>query len=467
MVSRRSSSLSRGCSPGGKHFALLVVLMIFIAGSHVGEYNSLKSPKEYYANAAAVVTELPANNAMNRSKSTKNNDMSNNVSATIIRKGTKSERELKIDDSMTNSRKDDSHHNSHIAILPLLPWENETISNDHRIEKSSAPRHIPRHCALGSTSAGGGTHPSRDCGSERSAYDRVHQRVRELLPEQDGYGCDVCRILDIIVEKNLTLSFWGDSMHQQVFDGFVCEMYRRNYTIISTTTQKLPNSTMQKIREITTVTVASPNWRQHQENRHATIKFFAQYRPKSKVEEIYHESIVPLLEGGTDILFFNFGLHWRHRQRKKYQDLMLTALTALKQHATRNISLFAFRETSAQHFDTPLGEWPAVSVPKYKCTPLTETKKRDPLFGWRNRDILDAVNRSRFNIVPVDPSGKVPMPPLLLHSDEDEIAMLPFTEFTSELHYMHPTECTHFCSTPHLWIPLWRSLRLAMERRFS
>jgi hypothetical protein len=229
----------------------------------------------------------------------------------------------------------------------------------------------------------------------------------------------------------------------------------------------MPNSTMFTIREITTVTVASPSGRQHQENWHATIKFFAQYRPKFKVEEIYRESIVPLLEGGTDILFFNFGLHWQHTNRKVYQSLMFTAMVALKQHAVRDISLFAYRETTAQHFDTPLGEWPAISKPSHNFTPLTETKRRDPLFGWRKRDILDAVNKSGFTFVPVDPSGKIPMPPLLLHSDKDEIAMLPFTEFTSDFHDLHPNECTHYCSTPHLWIPLWRSLRLSMERRFT
>jgi hypothetical protein len=392
-------SLSRG---GGKLFALLVAMVICIAGSLFAEYRSLKIPKEYYANvAAAVLKELPANNAMNRSKSTKN--YMSNLSSTI-EKGSKSESELKID-SLTPSRKDS--HNLHLAILPLLPWENQTISN-HLIEKSSAPRHIPRYCALGSISTGGETHPSPNCGGGRSTYDRVYQRVRELLPE-DGYGCDACRILDIIIEKNLTLSFWGDSVHHQVFDGFVCEMYRRNYTIISTKKQRMPNSTMFTIREITTVTVASPSGRQHQENWHATIKFFAQYRPKFKVEEIYRESIVPLLEGGTDILFFNFGLHWQHTNRKVYQSLIFTAMVALKQHAVRDISLFAYRETTAQHFDTPLGEWPAISKPSHNFTPLTETKRRDPLFGWRKRDILDAVNKSGFTFVPVDPSGKIPM----------------------------------------------------------
>jgi hypothetical protein len=295
-------------------------------------------------------------------------------------------------------------------------------------------------------------------------YDKVHQRVREWLGE-DGV-CDTCRILDILVEKNLTLSFWGDSMQQQVFDGFLCEISRRNYTIVNKEVRRMPEPTgLFKLQSITTVTVASPNWQQ-QENQHATIKFFFQYRPKDKVKEVYNESITHLLEGGTDILFFNFGLHWDLSRRGAYQKLMLITMTALKQHAVGKISLLAFRETSAQHFDTSIGEWPTNKGP-FNCTPLDATKRLDPLFGWRSRDILDAASKSGLTLVNVDPSGKSPMPPLQHSDKDDEVALLPFTEFTSELHDLHPGECTHYCSTPHLWNPLWRSLRLAMDRRFG
>jgi hypothetical protein len=96
-------------------------------------------------------------------------------------------------------------------------------------------------------------------------------------------------ILDIMAEKNLTLSFWGDSVQHQVFDGFICEISRRNYTILNSemnSISKLGDSS--GLMSITTVTVASPNWQQ-QENQNLTIKFFAQNTPKTKPK--------PLLEG--------------------------------------------------------------------------------------------------------------------------------------------------------------------------
>jgi hypothetical protein len=270
-----------------------------------------------------------------------------------------------------------------------------------------------------------------------------------------------------IVSLLLLLLGW---VQHQVFDGFLCELSRRNYTILNSEIQLHPDRKNDyAMKSITTLKVASPNWQQ-QENQNVTIKLFFQYRPKFTMEEVHNESIIPILEGGTDILFFNFGLHWPRKNRQTYTELMLTTMTALKQHAVGSgkVSLFAFRETSAQHFDTPLGDWPKPQ-PLYNCTPLDTTS---PLFGWRNRDIMDAANKSGFTSFVVDPSGKTPLPPRRLLRDgnkDDEIVpffVLPFTEFTSEFDDLHPTECTHYCSTPHLWNPLWRSLRLAMDRTF-
>jgi hypothetical protein len=261
------------------------------------------------------------------------------------------------------------------------------------------------------------------------------------------------------------------SVQHQVFDGFICELSRRNYSIVNTETREnpTPSNSMFAMKSITTVTVASPNWQQ-QENKHATIKFFFQYKPRS----VYNDSIIPILEGRTDILLYNFGLHWTLASRQTYKRKMMKTMTVLKQHAVGSgkISLVAFRETNAQHFDTPLGEYAGATRP-FNCTPLITT---NPLFGWRNHDILDAANKSGFTSLVVDPSGKNPLPPsprlLRQHSDDnkdDEIPffVLPFTEFTSQFHDLHPNECSHYCSTPHLWNPLWRSLRLAMDRTFG
>jgi hypothetical protein len=71
------------------------------------------------------------------------------------------------------------------------------------------------------------------------------------------------------------------------------------------------------------------------------------------------------------------------------------------------------------------------------------------------------------------------MPPLLDGSRDDlltEVVVLPYFNFTSQHHGMHPKggdkeddfqDCTHYCSSPYVYYPLWRSLRLAMERQFT
>lgn len=96
-------------------------------------------------------------------------------------------------------------------------------------------------------------------GAGQSTYSRVENIVRSVLPE-DGV-CDVCRILDILVSHNWTLTFWRDSMQSQLFDGWLCEMGRRNYTIEEEDVEKYPNATLWTIRSVTTVRVTSPTWK--------------------------------------------------------------------------------------------------------------------------------------------------------------------------------------------------------------
>jgi hypothetical protein len=156
---------------------LALPVLLMVAGFPIGGYRALESSREYHA---AAGFEIPSSSA-----------------ATTKRKI-----------NVHNAEQVDPHY-SHISILPLLPWEVETIFN-HKIRETNAPRNIPKTCALGSISRGGYTFPSANCGGGKPTYDRVQQRVQEWLPE-DGV-CDTCRILDIMTEKNLTLSFWGDSV---------------------------------------------------------------------------------------------------------------------------------------------------------------------------------------------------------------------------------------------------------------
>jgi hypothetical protein len=50
-----------------------------------------------------------------------------------------------------------------------------------------------------------------------------------------------------------------------------------------------------------------------------------------------------------------------------------------------------------------------------------------------------------------------------------ELVILPQRQFLLPLHDLHSSDgqdCTHFCSSPDLFLPAWRSLRIAMDDYF-
>jgi hypothetical protein len=378
----------------------------------------------------------------------------------------------------------DSHF-SNVGILDLFPWEVKSIyefrppkgesspvpeSPESRLIHGTGACHPPTGiqpmCCLGSFSAGGRTARSPKCTGGLEVFQRVRKLAMEFLhPNLDGGSdCDVCRILNLSQQQNLTVSFWGDSVQGQVWDGFLCELMRRNYTVVNETRveqkemEKLTNcKDMFCLKEIHSLQVVSPDW---DYGRTAKIKFFFQYRPKETVQEIYDESFRYILEAETDVLFFNFGVHWGP-DRRSVLKLRVGKVLETIHHYGKNISLLAFRETAAQHFNTTGGEWPTGKA-SLTCAPLSPY---DDLVGWRSRLFRNMSQGLGYKLVVADPSKKeITDTPA---SDQQEIVIAPFLNFTRGLYDLHPGECTHFCSTPHLWYPLWRSLRLSMDWKFG
>jgi hypothetical protein len=120
------------------------------------------------------------------------------------------------------------------------------------------------------------------------------------------------------------MSFWGDSVHNQVFDGFVCETSRRNYAIVSDkreiqTSCKGLRMCIQSIRTVKIRTSADEQW-----DHNVTLKFFFQYKPNRNQEE----NVRPIVAHGTDILHFNFGLHFHPHEISKYQHWMFTVMNS-------------------------------------------------------------------------------------------------------------------------------------------
>jgi hypothetical protein len=44
-----------------------------------------------------------------------------------------------------------------------------------------------------------------------------------------------------------------------------------------------------------------------------------------------------------------------------------------------------------------------------------------------------------------------------------DLVVLPYRDFMMPLHDLHGKECTHFCASAYQYVPIWRSLRLAMD----
>jgi hypothetical protein len=284
-----------------------------------------------------------------------------------------------------------------------------------------------------------------------------------LHPDLD---CDICRILELAHQKNLTISLWGDSVQFQVWDGLICEMTRRNYEIVSEDRRDMKEETgcagvMFCLRDIYSVRVKSLEWGETASG--VRLNFFFQYRPKDTVEDIFNESVKYILDVGTNILLFNFGVHWPYSpsyRKDEYVKRLTKTLETFQQYG-KSISLLAFRETAAQHFPEHGGE----HTVKWRGESCRAHSLNDTRVGWRDSLFREMAEGLDYKLVVANPTAKK-----IAESRSDqpgrEIAILPFVNFSSTLHDLHPLECTHFCSTPHLWAPLWRSLRLSMDWKF-
>ena len=161
--------------------------------------------------------------------------------------------------------------------------------------------------------------------------------------------------------------------------------------------------------------------------------------------------------------------YFRHRNGH-----YVSALRDLFHDVTKqgSVKLLVHRETSAQHFDADGGEY-SLFAAKEKEKQVNECRpfqQNDTSVGWREKAVQMAANASGHKLIM---SGSN-MPPLDRSQNTlQEVVVLPYFNFTSQHHELHPRDkegsddCTHYCSSPHVYYPLWRSLRLAMERRFA
>ncbi|CAB9524085.1 expressed unknown protein [Seminavis robusta] len=262
-----------------------------------------------------------------------------------------------------------------------------------------------------------------------------------------------------------TLVVAGDSMTRQTFAGFQCELLRRGYEMKTKVEGDLadPRKGLRYgIRQRKTLTLTKiPGSSKSSKMVDIKIIFYIMYWPTAGSIDQF------ILGPGTDVYIFDHSLWYRHWEMPKFLEGM-TAL--LKQLTTASMppKMIMWREQSAQHFNRPGGSYspkgPEMVPGVDGCVPIHDyTAKYQHVQVMKN-----ATERAGMNFV--DPhQQQLEQPPAtgpssLSLSNSKNLYFIPFRDFSSQFHDIHRDgECTHYCSTPDLWLPISRGIRIHMD----
>jgi hypothetical protein len=355
-------------------------------------------------------------------------------------------------------------HFEQVSFLDLLPWEEESLAGD--MKTCHPPPGVATSCCLGSFSKGGGVNSRyRFSCSEGFRNDyaglKVHT-VQEMakypIKAEPALPCDICNILNIMVRHNITLAFSGDSMQTQVVDGLLCEMMRRNYTITQSDSGSLHKGgrPYKKISSIRDIYVRSPTWKADET---AHIRYLGLY----KFPMVFPEDEESFVRAG-DVLVLGFGLHWGKGAHDDYVKQVANVLRMIRKAG--HVQLVVHRETSAQHFAAPTGDYSMQTKNSSgRCMP---TNFDDSNVWWRENAFKQAVADANYSYAVAGSD----MPPK--DKSTPKVVVAPWFKFTGQYYRMHPfdpnsarQDCTHYCSSPFLYLPVWRGLRLAMDSEFE
>jgi hypothetical protein len=333
-----------------------------------------------------------------------------------------------------------------------------------------------------------------------STQQQLQQKTKTVTVTVTKNPCDVCQIVDYLLDYNLTFTLVGDSMTAQSAGALECELHRRGYQVqnrdyhwkkASIGSCKNFRNCMNSKRRFTIqrpsppspipMSLQSEQPEQQQQHQHAAQMYhYIAYRPNPSDNntEIKQEIIDHI---GSDIVIFDHGLHYTPGQATLFGQHMELYLEAYKD---ANLTLLAWRETSSQHTRNsgPVGGHylgPSSSSKgedkKSQCDPITDRQEgfRMPLmreaarragFQWTS---LDDANFNNYTQMPIQTTPDNHHNHHNSHDIDNELVCLPFRQYTLPLDYLHPGECSHFCHTPYFWLPLWRSIRLALDRAMA
>ena len=291
----------------------------------------------------------------------------------------------------------------HAAVPLYTEWEERS-----RNGTCQPPPGTPRRCCLGSGSAGGNVkYDGFWTSCTRAPYD-AFEPIQASLP--------------LWILHNKTITFTGDSIMYQNVVAFECAWLARGWTTVfqERRSRKKHEGWRFGVGTIEEFRIQKGPYR-------VNVRFFLQYRPYSDGRE--WDEILQ-----TDVLFLNFGVHWRNpSMAKAYRRAMSDVFSRLNQ------TIVIWRETTAQHFDHDVHGDFSPGMNEIPCV------SRSRLAGWRRKIIT---NVSRFS---------VPTAPL----DSCDSFFIPFLNQSDhyDLHLSAFSGCnTHFCHTPYFWEPVWQSL---------
>jgi hypothetical protein len=397
------------------------------------------------------------------------------------------------------------------TIFEYLPWEVASIPNATHDGICTPPSAqtlqtfaVHPICCIGSRYHFSPL-PERFFGRKCAPMDHVKLKehvLAELATNNNNNNnnisvvCDICRIMELCAKYNLSIAFWGDSVQAQIFNGFECALQRQgDWTIVDVRDEARSTKGVMKVHAVSTRRIVNQRNETTTASTHATaanvnvgLRYYYQFKPNPTANDTYHDSLKEILDT-SDILIVNFGLHFSWTKRHKFQLRMQQFWETLGSYnASHRLALLAFRETTAQHFDAQGGDYHLAKEQEgstmsngsnvmKRCVPM----KWGPMAGWSNIVAEAEATKAGFQVLRTNNGYYHHDQPVMSINmttaafPRGELAILPFFNFTSEHYDLHPladegddtADCTHYCSTPYLWMPLWRSLRLALERKLE
>jgi len=292
--------------------------------------------------------------------------------------------------------------------------------------------------------------------------------------------------VDQLARRNWTMTFQGDSTMNQMVDALDCALRRRGYPVITEMKSWRRQEGLfwrRGISAVHRIRVWPPTAAAGTNGPPVVLRFYIMYRPLEKnMSEIHH------IMQRSDVLIFDHGLHYTFDRRAEFlsemTDLLGTLLPKSRNNSTSDSDgddyvsptaaptrpkLVAWRETVSQHFDTPTGdfaEWTRSAPEGCVEHPYLRngTAHAHDKLTWYQEYMMRAARELDLEIVNAGDatlSNSIGSRP----SFHSSLVVLPFTQFSRPLHYLHPGgfDCTHICYTPFTWMPVWRSLRRAID----